>query len=234
MGSESEEVLPKANIIKINLYSLFVNNYYISYERLITKKISFQLGYRYQPYEYLAENFVGKKLSKLFSIDPRYYNFKTSNNSVTADVKFYLGRKAPQGLYLGLYGRYTAFDVDNIDYTYILKNESVYSVPLISNVKGVGVGGVIGIQWLIKKRISLEYYIIGGHYGKLSGKLKSEKDLSDLSDEEKSDLKENVEDLFTISNKKYLTSTISDRGIDGKISGPFFGARSGICVGIAF
>lgn len=235
-SNQIDSKLFRRNGIKVNLFSLLVNNYSVSFERIISRKMSIQIGYRYQPYKYLMENPIGRFLTKKgAAIDLRYYNFQTSNNALSSDFRVYTGKKyGAQGFYFGLYGRYASFDADNIDYNYITKNDDEYLVPLVSNFNGFGGGIVMGRQWLIKKRISIDYSF-GFHYGKLNGSLVSNKDLSGLTNQEKNELQANIEELFIIVNKNYLsTITVDNSGVTGKISGPFLGIRSGLSIGIVF
>jgi hypothetical protein len=233
--SSTDEELVHKNILKINLYSLLVKNYSLSFERLISRKISLQLSYRYGPYAYWVNNLVGRKIVKHGIGDPKYYGFQVSNNAVTTDLRFYLGRKeGMRGLFLGLYGRYATFDADNLDFNYVTEAERIYSVPLVINSKGIAGGIIVGRQWIIKKRITLEC-ISGVQYGKLNGSLISNKDLSSLSEIEKNDLKDNIAEMFIILNKNYLpTLTVNNTGVNGKISGPFIGIRSALSIGFAF
>lgn len=223
------------NNFKINILSPFIHNYSASFERLISKKISVQLGYRYAPYSYLIDNIIGKKIVKQGIGDPRYYGFETSNYAVTGDIRWYLGKKeGMRGLFIGLYGRFVVFSADNKDYNYVTKPENVYNVPLVTNFNGLAGGIIVGRQWIIKKRITIEY-LSGFHYGKLNGSLTSKKDLSGLSDEEKNNLKANISEIFLIFDKNYLSNfMVTDDGINGNISGPFIGIRSAISIGLIF
>lgn len=224
----------RPNSIKVNTYGLLINNYAFSYERIIKRNISVQLGFRYQPYNYLIDNIAGRKLAERGTIDPKYFNFKVGNYAVTADFRLYTSKKKEgKGIFFGLYGRYAHFDIDNVDYTFVNDKEIVYNVPLVSNVSGFGGGISSGIKWIIKKRVVIELYS-GVHYLKLTGPLTSNKDLSGLSGQEKSDLKDNVEDIFTLGDKKYLTATVGDNGITGSISGPPIGIRSCLSIGFVF
>ena len=73
----------RKNIIKINLSSLLVNTYSISFERMIGRKKSIQIGYGYHPYSYLLENPLGKILTNHEAyLDFAYYNFQTNRISI--------------------------------------------------------------------------------------------------------------------------------------------------------
>jgi hypothetical protein len=224
----------RPNNLNINLYGVLVNNYSFAYERTISNRIALQLGYRFQPYNYLLNIIPGKFLSERGAVPYQYYNFKIANNAVTSDVRYYLRkRKQTSGIFIGLYARYSHFDIDDIEYTYIGDDKNVYNIPLITNLDGIGGGFTLGCKWVIKKRISVEYYS-GIHYLQLHGNLSCNKDLSGLSDHEKQNVQRNVEDLFTFSDKKYITTTINDNGIRGKVTGPSLGFRSGLTLGFSF
>ncbi len=60
-------------------------------------------------------------------------------------------------------------------------------------------------------------------------------DLSALSPSDKQELKNDVEDIFKVGDKKYVTAKVTDQGLQGRISGPMVGIRgAGINIGIAF
>ncbi len=162
-------------------------------------------------------------------------NFRTSNKAFTGEVRFYSGRKpGARGLYLSLYGRYTdmRYDID-VEKTYEGKD---YNIPIRSKVAGYGGGLMLGWQWLIKERVVVDLYIIGGHYGKLTkGDFEGTADLSDLTAEEKRDLKTQLEELGTIGSTKYVEAEVHDNGVRATLDGPFLGVRGlGLNVGFAF
>jgi uncharacterized protein DUF3575 len=233
---QHDSISVKHNGIKINVYSLFINNYSVSFERLIGRKISVQLGYRYQPYNYLMENPFGRFLTKKGApIDYAYYNFKTSNNTFTLDFKFYTGKKpGMQGLWFGAFGRYAMFDADNTDFNYITESDVEYKVPLVSNFHAWGGGIIAGRQWIIKKLITVEY-TLGFQLCEFGGSVISHKDLSGLTAQQKGEVKADISDLFFINDKSYISNLIvDDKGVNGQITGPFLGIRSALTVGIIF
>ncbi len=232
--SSEQQIKYQKNVVKFNPTALLLNNYSFSVERAISPKFSIQFGYRYQPYSYLFDNIIGREIAKRAPIDPNYYNFQTSNNTFTLDLKYYPKSQGLQGVYFGIYSRLGLWDMDNLDYKFAASNDNLYDVPLTSNFKGVAGGISIGKQWIIKKVITIEYYILAAHFGKFSGTLESKKDLSGLTNEEKIQLKSDVEGLYRIADHNYLNTVVNDKGITGEISGPFIGIRTGINVGFAF
>jgi len=229
----------RKNSLKINISSLWLNNYSFSYERMLTRKISFVAGYRFMPTRILSnvsliKNIVDRAASDGDAIKTDVDKISTSSNAFTGEFRFYAGHKpGARGLYLSLYGRYSRLD---IDYPYDYQTDTkTYTIPLKASTTMWGAGLMIGAQWLIAKRVTLDWYIMGGHYGTIKGNVTGVTNLSDMPDEDRQYLKSDIEGLFTANNKQYITATVTDQGVQAKISGPMIGIRSaGINLGIAF
>lgn len=239
----------RKNNVKINLSSLALNNYSLYVERSLTRKISFSAGYRSMPMSNLGELPAIKKISANYADgDELFYGINSmsaSANAYTGEFRFYGGKKpGARGFYLSLYGRYTDMKID-YNYTYTtsgydpltgIENESrTYNVPIKSNIKGLGGGLMLGAQWLIAKRVTFDWYIVGGHYGKLSGTGSGLADLSSMSDMDKSYLKDDLESTGTIVGPSAITATVTNQGVNAKATGPFMGLRgAGFSLGLAF
>ena len=228
------------NVVKFNLGSLLLfKNYNFVYERSLTPKISASLGYRTMPSTQLSQlpalekayNLAGEEEGTL---EEDWNDLKASNQTFTAEFRFYGGRKpGPRGFYLGLYGRYATFDVDyNYSYETDTKN---YVIPIKSTAKGLGGGLYIGVQWLIRKRVALDWQILGGHWGKLTGDGSGTADLSLMTQQDKQNVASDLEDMLpSVGDTNTVTANVNDNGVKLKIDGPFAGVRSGISLGISF
>jgi hypothetical protein len=227
------------NGLKINVSSLFLNNYSFSYERMLTRKISFVAGYRFMPKTQLGNISLIKRIIDQVADDgdgikSDMNKIGISNNAFTGEFRFYTGHKAgARGFYLSLYGRYSQF---NVDYAYEYETDSKnYAIPIKASPRMWGAGLMIGAQWLIAKRITLDWYILGGHYGSIKGDASGVADLSGMSAADKEGIKEDVEGLINIGDKKFVTATVTDQGVQARIDGPMIGLRgAGINIGIAF
>ncbi|MCC9166927.1 DUF3575 domain-containing protein [Pontibacter harenae] len=229
----------KKNNVKINLSSLALNNYSLSYERSLTRKISFVAGYRFMPEKSANDLWLTQQVTKRFledvdDLSEDLENVELSNNAVTGELRFYTGSKpGARGFYLSLYGRYT-----NMKGTYTFDHDTeteTYTIPLQADLKGIGGGLMLGSQWLIAKTITLDWYLIGAHYGKLKGDLNAVTDLSTMSADEKADLEQKIETAIVVGDKQYIEATVTDRGVNGKSDSPFIGIRGlGFSLGIAF
>jgi len=227
------------NRLKINVSSLFLNNYSFSYERSLTRKISFVAGYRLMPKTQLGNITLIKRIIDQVAKDGDgikndINKIGISNNCFTGELRFYTGHKpGPRGFYLSLYGRYSQF---NIDYAYEYETGSkTFAIPIKASSRMWGAGLMIGAQWLIARRITLDWYILGGHYGSIKGDASGTADLSSMSSADKEGVKEDLEGLISIGDKKFVTATVTNQGVQARIDGPMVGLRgAGINIGIAF
>lgn len=228
------------NNVQINLSSLALKNYNFSLERSLSKKVTFVAGYRYMPLSTISDislvkTVVDKYLNDQDELKNDLSNLSTGNKTYTGEFRFYGGKHpGARGFYLSLYGRYTDMQV-NYNYNFTAANNQKYLIPLKNNLKGFGGGLMLGSKWLIAKRVTFDWYVIGGHYGKLTGDGAGAMNLSSLSATDKSNLKSNLESDFTVSNQKYVTATVDNTGVTTKVDGPFIGLRGlGFSLGIAF
>ncbi len=242
-ASQPAELFRK-NGVKMNLSSLAFNNYSFSAERAIGRKITVVGGYSFLPKSNVNDiPFVNKAVELAGSefgeesedIVDELEEGTLGSQAITGEIRFYGGKKAgARGIYVALYGRYTTIDM-GYQYVYTDQLDRDYDMPIQAKMKGFGGGIMFGAQWLIAKRVTFDWYIVGGHYGKLTGDLSARTDLSAMSQEDKDELKNEIEDMATINGKKYMDVTVNDNGAFGDASGPFAGIRGlGFNIGIAF
>ncbi|MEJ8755641.1 DUF3575 domain-containing protein [Pontibacter sp. H259] len=238
-----KEVFRK-NGVKMNLTSLAFSNYSFSYERALARKITLVGGYSFAPetkassiplvkkgleFAELESDEDGEEISDILD------EANVKSNAITGELRFYTGKKAgARGFYASIYGRYTTMQLSHL-YEYENDLGVTYDLPLNAKLTGVGGGVMFGAQWLIAKRVTFDWYIIGGHYGKLSGNIDAKTDLRDMSEEDKAELEAELEDMATHGDRKYIDATVNDNGMFGKVNSPFAGIRGlGFNLGIAF
>jgi hypothetical protein len=230
------------NNIKFNISALAFNNYAFFYERSLTPKISVSVGYRFMPVTTMSNTPLAKQLSKIldtngdenFDIQSELEKLKLSGNAITPEFRFYLGKKkGARGFYFSFYGRYATYKVDyNTEYT--AADDVKYNLPIIGDAKSISGGIGSGFQILIAKRVILDIYMVGTHFGKVTGNASALTDLSGMTDADQAELKESIESI-AFNGKSWFTADVSDNGVKIKIDGPFLGIRAlGISLGIAF
>ena len=217
-----------------------LKNYNFSYERSLSRKVTFVAGYRYMPLSTIGDISLIKTVAEKYLADNDglrndLSNISTGNKTYTGEFRFYGGKHpGARGFYLSLYGRYTNMQV-NYNYSYTTASNQKYMVPLQSSLKGYGGGVMLGSKFLIAKRVTVDWYIIGGHYGKISGDGQGITNLSTLSSTDKSKLKSQLESDFTVQNQSLVTATVDNAGVKAKVDGPFIGLRGlGFNLGVAF
>lgn len=231
-----------SNIVKTNLSSLALNNYSLTYERMLTRKISASLGYRFMPKSALTKTMLGETVMDFIKEDGdddlqgQLDKLQMSGGALTAEFRIYTGKRpGARGFYAGLYGRYSSFQYD-YPYDYEKPDETTTLVPLNGNTKGFGGGLVLGGQFMIAKRLVVDLYIIGAHYGKMTGKVEGLTDLSDLDEQDRAELKADLEDLVDLGgSEKNITAEVRNDGVRADIKMPFLGVRGlGLTIGFAF
>jgi Protein of unknown function (DUF3575) len=228
------------NNFKMSLSALTLNNYSFFYERSLSPRISFQAGYRYMPETQMSKTMMAKQFFKYLETDSdtdveeELENLYMSGNAITGEFRFYFGRKkkGARGFYTSLYGRYTTY---NFEYAYDYSNNSgVYNLDLKGDANVLGGGLGTGFQFLIAKRVILDFYIVGVHFGNIKGKASALTDLSDMTAAEQEDLKNELED-FQPLGKQIIFAEVNDNGVNLTIKSPFLGIRAiGLSIGIAF
>jgi len=159
------------NIFKVNLTGIVLNNYSFQYERILNKKIAVALSFRTMP-----ESSVPLKSLILDAADDDEQTkevldvLRISNTAITPEVRFYLGKKGfGKGFYIAPFYRYASFKTNNMKFTYTNSlggnNNILLSGKLTSHTGGI----MFGSQWYIGKRMALDFWILGPHYGSGNG-----------------------------------------------------------------
>lgn len=236
--NKPDMVFYRKNVLKMNLgAALALKSYNFSYEHMLGPKVSFVAGYNTMSERRLSElSLMRKLIDQTFDADDEVRNdldrIEVANTAYTGEFRFYMGKHpGPRGFYIALFGRYAE---TKVNYQYQFDgNARTYDIPVKSKFKGFAGGLLLGTQCIISKRIALDIYV-GGHYGKTKGDANGPVDLSSMSAQEKARLKDDLESLVVVRDKQYLTATVSNDGVQGKVSGPLIGLRAGFSLGIAF
>ncbi len=227
------------NIIKTNLSSIALANYSLTYERMLTRKISASVGYRFMPSTHITQSPLGEKVMDIVAeegddLSSQLDKLQMSGSAVTLEFRVYTGKRpGAKGFYAGLYGRYASF---KYDYPYDFEKPSGTTlVPLKGNSRGIGGGVILGGQFMIAKRLVVDLFILGGHYGSLTGKLEGLTDMSEFDEADRAELKEEIEGLIDLGGDNGIKADVRDDGVRADIKLPFLGVRGlGLTIGYAF
>lgn len=227
------------NAIKVNLSSIAIRNYHFQYERKLVSKLTVNLGLRIMPKGGLPFQSTFEKYGGLDDPNLQIGQFSIGNTAITIEPRLYLSRKAMKGFYIAPYARWASFDLGlPFSYTYdkdpgpLVNNETKTAV-FNGKIKSFSGGLMFGTQFNIAKRLVLDIWWIGGHYGSSSGDLNF---VASLPTQEERDAVRNTINNFDPSPfkiKKPVDVTANGASIES--SGPWAGLRGlGINLGFKF
>ncbi len=219
------------NVFKTNLSSLALKNYSFTYERLIYNKMSFAVSYRFMPkgnlpLEKAITDFIDNK-------DINVGLFEMGNWAITPEVRFY-AHKRMKGFYIAPYARIAGFDV-TLPVNYAQSGKPEPSQALFTGtIKSFSGGLMLGVQQQLFKKITLDIWIIGAHYGSSTGDLNATFGTT-LNSAEKNNLQSAINKIDASPFVVKGTVNADGKGAVLTTDGPWAGVRgAGINIGFRF
>lgn len=229
--TKKEQAL-KMNIFKVNISSLFLKNYSVQYERILTKKISVALGIRFMP---TGELPLKKTFLELANgdadLEKTINETRIGNFALTPEFRWYVGKKGyGKGFYIAPYYRFAQFKAEALPFEYD-GGTGVKTVALVGDVTTHSGGVIFGSQWFLGKSITLDWWILGLHYGNGNGTFTGTPS-TPFTPTEQADIKQEIEAIDLPAGK--ITAVITANSAKAIIDGPWAGLRGGITLGIRF
>lgn len=233
-----EDETPGRNLFKTNLAGLALRNYNITYERMLSKKTSFSLSYRTMPSGPVL--FKERIISSINdggtpgSIDAQreVESIRMGNMAVTPEIRFYAGRKGyGHGFYFSLFYRYAKHEIGNISVDYKDNAGANRTATLTGSLTSNTGGFMLGSQWIIGRRVALDWWILGPHFGVGKGTL-SGTNSSPISSTDQNSLRTELENVLEAVPFVKNVIDINANGAKVSLSGPWAGVRGGLCLGI--
>lgn len=232
-AGKPERTEEKKNIIKLNLMALPLKNFSFQYERVLSKHVSLALGVRTMPSSTLPfqSTFISiADVTDQQTID-NLTKFKTGNFALTPEVRFYLSKKGyGRGFYIAPYYRYAKFSSEELPVEYTSGNTTA-TIRLKGDVATHNAGLLFGAQWKLGKAVSLDWWILGAHYGQSNGTLTGTPSQA-LTQQEQTDLRSEIESLEIPLTK--IKAEVTANSAKAIFDGPWAGIRSGLTLGIRF
>lgn len=211
----------RQNIIKLNLPNLSFGNLTLNYERLLTNRSSAALNLGY-----IRPQKPASLLNSALDINDADIG-EFSGLTATAEYRIYGKKKgAGKGFYYGPYLRYASHKLAyNTDIDENLTNAD-------AKLSAVGLGGQIGVQWLIKDRIAIDWGIVGlaAQWYNFSSTFTAVDEAINF-DEIRAELEQEINDS-PLSNKLEFSST--EDALKAKMPFLFGGARAYFSIGYKF
>lgn len=222
------------NLLKVNLSSIAFNNYSFQYERVLSKRWSVAIGYRFMPsssipFKSNVDSYVDESDDATqFLID----NAKISNTAITPEVRFYLGKGYGRGFYIAPYYRYSKFKAETVKVEYTDDSGDNQVVTMGGDITGNSFGLMLGAQWTIGNHFVIDWWIIGAHIGSGSGKIEGTT-TETLSANEQAQVLDVIEEFdLPFIDEKFATSP---NGASVTMDGGWGGIRAfGLGIGYRF
>lgn len=231
MDDEEGEVPLTMNIIKLNVPDMFVRNFTFQYERVINQRISVALGVRGMPNGKIPLSSALLNASGLGIVSgfTPLNKIKVNGFAITPEMRFYVGKKGyGQGFYLAPFYRYSQAKLKeiNIDYDFTAGEKLIK----LNGKSSVNMGGLmIGAQWFLGERISLDWWIAGLQFGGNKGSFSGFTSVP-LTTTDQVNIIEEINKIEIPYVKKTVTVDANNARLD--IKGPWLAGRFGVAVGI--
>lgn len=231
----NQALLDGKTIIKVNLLGIPTRNFGFYGERILSKRISFVMGLNTMP--------NGKiPYIELFTEEPEIQNIEISSISLTPEIRFYLSPSGyGKGFYIAPYYKYERYNAKSYNIEFIDEDAQSQFIDMHGNLNTHSVGAIIGVQWLFGKKnnVSLDWTIIGAHYGSNKGQLKGNTTY-EMSEKVQDDIIKTIEDSFGSINignivpVKTENITIDSHNASIDIKTPWAFIRTALSIGIRF
>ncbi len=232
-ADEEYEAPATMNIVKLNASDLLVRNFTFQYERVINKRISVAIAGRVMPNGKipLSNALLNAAGLGLVSDFTPLSKIKVNGFAITPEMRFYVGKKGyGQGFYFAPFYRYSQTKLKEITIDYDLTSGE--KLIKLNGKSAVNMGGLmIGAQWFLGERISLDWWIAGLQFGGNKGSFSGFTSVP-LSTQEQADIKNEIDKFEIPFVKKTATVTANNATVD--IKGPWLAGRAGIAIGLRF
>lgn len=235
----AQSLIGGKNIFKTNLTSYAFGCPNLTYERHIAPHLTLSVGVNDMPKRGLPFQNTVQNLFSSSYID--YAHTQVSNLSITPELRFYvLG--GMRGFYIAPYVRFSTLDMDvPLHYsTEVNGNIVTKDATFTGKITSTSGGLLLGTQHQLFKKVVIDIWILGGHYGSCSGNLLATYTPQDPNNAmvtalEKQTLQTAINSLDPSPFKVSGTVSKTAPSADIKVSGPWVGIRAlGINVGIRF
>jgi len=218
----------RKNVFKFLPVNIPFQSNSFEYERMINAKNSFTLGIGLANQQSLIGKYGIDASSDLNSA-------VLGTSHIRVAFRHYGGgkRNLPRGFYIEPYVKYQKItgsgSVQNTD------PNNPYSGKLDIDLNTMNFGFQLGAQFLIAKRVTLDFYFLGLEAGVMSGNVTATSDQLSQVDNLKSKVEDAISNLPTFIGDKLTVTQPTSSQINVKASSvPYPWLRGGISIGIAF
>ncbi|RYG04388.1 MAG: DUF3575 domain-containing protein [Chitinophagaceae bacterium] len=170
--------------------------------------------------------------------DEKESELETKAFSVLLGYRHYFGRKQMRGLYLEPYAKYLRHQAEGIISSDLL--EELAQMDTKTKYEGFGIGAQLGVQFLIAKRVSIDFYFLGIEANTTNFKTHSVDVANALpwtilqTTEARRQLEETYADVPFVKNKVEIEINQDKKEANSSYKGFLPGLRFGASIGVKF
>ena len=182
-------------VIKLNLSQIAIKNLSFQAEYGFHNKMSAAVGVSF---------LMNRSMGNLYNTSDEYEdNFSVptlKGFALTPEFRFYPGgneeKPAPRGFYIAAYGRYAKYKISQEVSYQETPSSTRYSATASQTYAGMTGGLMIGNQWIIGDHFSIDFWIIGGGYGKAKYTYSWVAPAANLNAKQQQDVKDQANENF--------------------------------------
>lgn len=227
--NESSEKPELKNAVKLNVTALVLKNISVQYERAVGEKVTLAGTVRYMPESSIPLKSLFKSLADDPETEKQIDDLRVGNVAFMPEVRYYVGKQgAFRGFYIGAYGNIANYTA-NVPLKYDDDLNRPQTIQMSGDLTAITGGLMLGAQFKMSNKLSLDWWILGPNYGTSNGNLTGKKNMNAL---EQQALRNELENLDIPLTK--FTYEVNSTGATMDFKGPWAGIRAGICLGFRF
>ncbi len=221
------------NQLKMNLMGLVMRNYSFQYERVIGRKFSVALGYSFIPNGGIPlKSSIESQITDDEETKKTLNSLELSASTITPEFRFYLSKKAGKGFYFAPFYRHSKYKVSNYKWTYTdSETQKEEEINASGEVSANTFGLMMGTQFKLSKRMSLDWWILGPNFGSATGSILGTTTQT-LSAENQQEIRDELNDI----DISFIDTKVEVNEHGGKLlfDGGWGGIRTGLTLGFWF
>lgn len=170
--------------------------------------------------------------------DDKESDIESKAFSVLLGYRYYFGKRAARGVYIEPYGKYLRHEANGILEGDL--SDKLAKMDTHTKYEGFGAGAQLGVQFLLFKRLSVDFYFLGIEANSSKFHSSSTDIANSLpwtfvqSAEARANFEDAIEDIPFVKNKMTVTIDQSKKNVSTSYKGFLPGLRIGASVGIRF
>ncbi len=232
------------NAIKFNIAGPLTQTYSLQYERMLTKKLSFNNTFFYRQKSLIPLGVQIDTLAKRHGVGLTGIKFKyifmnearVGVKGYAPELRYYIGKKKNRP-FVALFGQYEDFDMA-VPASLVIRYKGQFldvKTPVNFTFNALSGGLLVGKQWKWN-RMGADLVIIGPHFGKAKAfyAVAQTELLSKLSEDEKVYLKDKIIERFGLSGEYFALDIAGEKAeIKSVKPVPYLGVR-GLGVNLSY